>query len=65
VPADAVGAAAAGLTEPPGGEELMPKVSLWLLILFVALLLLGLNSGEIADILNSGTSICLSCIGLG
>jgi|GEM_PF-5691474 len=43
----------------------MPKVSLWLLILFVALLLFGLNSGEVADILNSGTSICLSCIGLG
>jgi hypothetical protein len=26
---------------------------------------LGLNIGEIANILNSGTSICLSCIGVG
>ncbi len=43
----------------------MPKRSLWLLILFVLLLLLGLNSGEVASILNSGTSICLSCIGVG
>lgn len=43
----------------------MPKISLWLLIIFVLLLLLGLNSGEVASILNSGTSICLSCIGVG
>ncbi len=43
----------------------MPKLTLWLLILFVGLLLLGINSGEIANILNSGTSICLSCIGVG
>lgn len=43
----------------------MPKRSVWLLILFIFLLLLGINSGEIADILNSGTSICLSCIGVG
>jgi len=43
----------------------MPKRSLWLLILFILLLLLGLNSGEVASILNSGTSICLSCIGVG
>jgi hypothetical protein len=43
----------------------MTKVSLWLLILFLCLFLLGLNTGEIANILNSGTSICLSCIGVG
>jgi hypothetical protein len=29
------------------------------------LLILGLNTGEVANVLNSGTSICLSCIGVG
>ena len=43
----------------------MPKVTIWLLILFIGLLIFGLNTGEIANILNSGTSICLSCIGVG
>jgi hypothetical protein len=43
----------------------MPKLTIWLLILFVCLLIVGLNTGEIANILNSGTSICLSCIGVG
>ena len=43
----------------------MPKLSIWLLILFVFLLIVGVNTGEIANILNSGTSICLSCIGVG
>jgi preprotein translocase subunit SecG len=46
-------------------EEAMPKVTIWLLALFICLLILGLNTGEIASILNSGTSICLSCIGVG
>jgi hypothetical protein len=43
----------------------MPKLTVWLLILFICLLIFGLNIGEIANILNSGTSICLSCIGVG
>jgi hypothetical protein len=43
----------------------MPKFSIGLLILFICLLILGLNIGEVANILNSGTSICLSCIGVG
>lgn len=43
----------------------MPKLSIWLLILFVVLLIVGINTGEITTILNSGTSICLSCIGVG
>ena len=46
-------------------EGAMPKVTIWLLVLFICLLILGLNTGEIASILNSGTSICLSCIGVG
>jgi flagellar biosynthesis component FlhA len=43
----------------------MPKLSIALLILFICLLILGLNIGETTNILNSGTSICLSCIGVG
>ncbi|AEB09829.1 hypothetical protein Desac_1998 [Desulfobacca acetoxidans DSM 11109] len=43
----------------------MLKISLWLLILCLVLFLWGINSGEIASILNSGTNICLSCIGVG
>lgn len=43
----------------------MPKVTIWLLILFLCLFIFGLNTGEIANIFNSGTSICLSCIGVG
>jgi len=43
----------------------MAKAPIWLLILFIVLFIWGLNTGEIANILNSGTSICLSCIGVG
>jgi hypothetical protein len=43
----------------------MLKITLWFLILFICLFLFGLNAGEITNILNSGTSICLSCIGVG
>ncbi len=43
----------------------MSKLSIWLLILFICLLILGVNTGEIVNIMNSGTSICLSCIGVG
>ncbi len=43
----------------------MSQLSLWLLLLFVLLFLVGLNSGEIATILNTGNTICLSCIGVG
>lgn len=43
----------------------MSKLSLWLLLIFVLLFLVGLNSGEIATILNTGNTICLSCIGVG
>ncbi len=43
----------------------MAKITIWFLIFFICLFLLGLNTGEIASILNSGTSICLSCIGVG
>jgi hypothetical protein len=46
-------------------EEAMPKLTIWLLLLFIFLFMLGLNTGEIANILNSGISICLSCIGVG
>lgn len=43
----------------------MPKLTLWVLIVCIILFILGLNTGEIVNILNSGTSICLSCIGVG
>lgn len=43
----------------------MLKITFWFLILFLCLFLLGLNAGEVTSILNSGASICLSCIGVG
>jgi hypothetical protein len=43
----------------------MPKKSFWLIILFTALFILGVNTGGLTYLLNLGTTICLSCIGVG
>lgn len=43
----------------------MPKISLWLLLLFLLLFLWGANNGELTTIMNTGNTICLSCIGVG
>ncbi|MDD3579573.1 MAG: CD1871A family CXXC motif-containing protein [Desulfobacca sp.] len=37
----------------------------WLLIFFTLLFIVGLNSGEVQILLNTGVTICLSCIGIG
>ena len=43
----------------------MPKKSVWLIILFTACFILGINTGDVSFLLNVGTTICLSCIGVG
>jgi hypothetical protein len=43
----------------------MPKKVFWLIILCTAFFILGINTGEITYLLNLGTTICLSCIGVG
>ena len=43
----------------------MPKKSFWLIILFTGLFILGVNTGDLTYLLNLGTTICLSCIGVG
>lgn len=36
-----------------------------LLVLFLLLLVLGINAGEVEAVLEKAISICLSCIGIG
>jgi hypothetical protein len=43
----------------------MPKKAFWLIILFTALFILGINTGDLSYLLNLGSTICLSCIGVG
>lgn len=43
----------------------MPKKAVWLIIIFTALFILGINIGELNYLLNLGNTICLSCIGVG
>ncbi len=43
----------------------MPKKSGWLIILFTAFFILGINTGDVSFLLNLGTTICLSGIGVG
>jgi hypothetical protein len=43
----------------------MPKQFLLLIILFTALFIIGVNTGDLTYLLNLGTTICLSCIGVG
>jgi len=37
----------------------------WILLLFVFLLVLGINLGEVPVVLEKAVSLCLSCIGIG
>ncbi len=43
----------------------MPKKILWLIILFTVFFIIGVNSGDLTYLLNLGSTICLSCIGVG
>jgi hypothetical protein len=43
----------------------MPKKAFWLIILFTALFILGINTGDLSHLFNLGSTICLSCIGVG
>jgi hypothetical protein len=43
----------------------MPKKVFCLIMLFTAFFILGINTGEIKYLLNLGTAVCLSCIGVG
>ena len=43
----------------------MPKQVLWLIVLFSAFFIIGINTGDLTSLLNLGTTICLSCIGVG
>ena len=43
----------------------MPKKAVWLFILFTALFIFGVNTGDPNYLLNLGSTICLACIGVG
>lgn len=43
----------------------MPKTVLWLIVLFTLFFIIGVNTGDLTYLLNVGTTICLSCIGVG
>ena len=43
----------------------MRKVNILLLLLFVALLIIGVFLGEVEIVIQKATMICLSCIGIG
>ena len=43
----------------------MPRIVIWLLIIFSLLVVLGVNAGEILAIMQLGNTICLACIGVG
>jgi hypothetical protein len=43
----------------------MPKKVLWLIILFTAFFIIGVNTGNLTYLLNLGSTICLACIGVG
>ncbi len=46
-------------------ESAMSKKAVWLIILFTALFLLGVNTGDLEYLMNLGNTICLACIGVG
>lgn len=43
----------------------MPQKVFWLIILFTAFFILGINTGDLIFLLNLGNTICLACIGVG
>ncbi|MCD6255653.1 MAG: hypothetical protein J7J44_05205 [Deltaproteobacteria bacterium] len=40
------------------------KIRIGLIFFFLFLIILGINLGEIREIIKKGTQICLSCIGI-
>jgi hypothetical protein len=42
----------------------MPKKILWFIMLFTVFFIIGVNSGDLTYLLNLGSTICLSCIGV-
>jgi hypothetical protein len=42
----------------------MPKKILWFIMLFTVFFIIGVNSGDLNYLLNLGSTICLSCIGV-
>lgn len=43
----------------------MPNKILWLILLFTVFFIIGVNTGDLRVLLNLGSTICLSCIGVG
>jgi hypothetical protein len=43
----------------------MPNKAVWLVTIFTILFIIGVNLGELGSLLNLGSTICLSCIGVG
>lgn len=43
----------------------MPKKAVWLIIIFTLLFILGINIGELNFLQHLGSTVCLSCIGVG
>ncbi len=43
----------------------MPKKPFWLIMLFTILFILGVNTGDLVYLLNLGSTVCLSCLGVG
>ncbi len=43
----------------------LPRIVLWLLILFALLFILGANAQEMKAIMDLGDTLCVSCIGVG
>jgi len=43
----------------------MPRKAIALIIFFLLLFLLGVNTGDIEYLMNLGSTICLACIGVG
>lgn len=40
------------------------RITYILLLLFLILLVIGINTGEVEAVLEKGISICLSCMGI-
>jgi hypothetical protein len=47
------------------GRLFMPNKVLWLITFFIVFFIAGVNTGELPFVHNVGTTICLSCIGVG
>ncbi len=43
----------------------MPKKAFWLIFLYTALFILGVNTGDLTQLHHLGTTICLACVGVG